>query len=70
MCVKKEILENEHIALVKLNRPDRLNTLTSSMVQQLYETFEEIENNPSILVMIITGEGLSLIHIFSNDQRP
>ncbi len=57
MCVKKEILENEHIALVKLNRPDRLNTLTSSMVQQLYETFEEIENNPSILVMIITGEG-------------
>lgn len=46
---------NEHIALVKLNRPKVLNALSTDLMKELVETFESLDSNPKVRVMILTG---------------
>ncbi|BFI76048.1 enoyl-CoA hydratase [Sulfurisphaera ohwakuensis] len=50
-----EILDN--IAIVRLNRPDKLNALNMEMVWDFVSVFNELENNRSVKVVIITGNG-------------
>jgi enoyl-CoA hydratase len=45
------------IALVTLNRPERLNALTSEMLTHIYDVLEELGHDPSCRVIIITGAG-------------
>lgn len=45
------------IALVTLNRPDKLNAMTSEMVQKLHDTLESIGRNRDIRVVVLTGAG-------------
>ena len=52
------ILETEErTAHITINRPESLNALNSKTIQELSSAFEELENNTSIRVIIITGSG-------------
>ncbi len=53
--IQVEVKEN--IGIIKLNRPDKLNSINFQMVDELVKALEEIENNNSIKVVIITGNG-------------
>lgn len=47
----------EGAALVTLNRPDRLNALTSGTVERLYATFESLGRDAGCRVIVVTGAG-------------
>lgn len=46
---------NEHIALVRLNRPKVLNALSTDLMNELVECMMELDQNPSVRVIILTG---------------
>jgi enoyl-CoA hydratase len=45
------------IGTVTVNRPESLNALNSLVFSELYELFQEIENDAEVRVVIITGSG-------------
>ncbi len=45
------------IAWIILNRPSKLNTINVDMINELSQTLDEIEENPDIRVVILTGYG-------------
>src|ERR1035441_4423179 len=45
------------IALVTINRPDKLNALSGAVIAELRDTFERIENDAAIHSAILTGAG-------------
>lgn len=45
------------IALVSLNRPSKLNAMTSEMVEELHEAFNAIGHNREVRVVVLTGAG-------------
>ena len=47
----------EGIALVTLNRPERLNAMTSELVQGLHDTFDVISRDGGLRVVVLTGAG-------------
>lgn len=51
------LTQEEHIATLTLNRPDKLNALSPPMRKELLCAFEELSNNQSVRVLIITGAG-------------
>lgn len=48
---------NEHIGLVTLNRPDKLNALNHETLVELKEVFERLKSDENIFVIILTGSG-------------
>lgn len=58
MVYESIIYEKENnIALITLNRPDSLNALNSKLTQELEQVADEIANDGSVRVVIITGAG-------------
>jgi enoyl-CoA hydratase/carnithine racemase len=55
----KELLfeKREKIAKVTFNRPDKLNTLTSTLIDDLNRVLDEIEQDNEVRVAILTGAG-------------
>lgn len=52
------IFENkDDIAKLTLNRPDRLNSLNTQLITELYEGLEESRKNPQVRAIILTGAG-------------
>ncbi len=45
----------EHIALVRLNRPKVLNALSTDLMQELVDCLLSLDKNPSVRVIILTG---------------
>ena len=45
------------VALITLNRPDRLNALTSEMLARIYEVLEQLGRDATCRVIIVTGAG-------------
>jgi enoyl-CoA hydratase len=45
------------IALVTLNRPSKLNAMTSELVEELHEAFNAIGRNRDVRVVVLTGAG-------------
>lgn len=45
------------LAVVRLNRPDKMNALSRRMLDELGEAFKRIEGEPQVRVAILTGEG-------------
>lgn len=45
------------VALVTLNRPDKLNAMTSELVESLHTTLDEIADDADIRVVVLTGAG-------------
>ncbi len=48
---------NEHVALLTLNRPDKLNALNHDTLIELQHAFESIKDDENVFVVIITGSG-------------
>ncbi len=49
--------KSEGIATVTLNRPEALNALSKEVVEELLQALEDIKNDESIRVVILTGAG-------------
>lgn len=49
--------KEEGIGIVTINRPESLNALNGDVYTELYELFQQIENDPEVRVVIITGSG-------------
>jgi len=47
----------ESIGVVKFNRPKALNALSSDVAKELNDILDKVEGDPSIMVLILTGEG-------------
>jgi enoyl-CoA hydratase/carnithine racemase len=53
-----EITEiDEDIALVTLNRPERLNAMTSTMISELDQVVSGVDLDPALRAVIVTGAG-------------
>jgi len=46
-----------NIALITINRPDKLNALNGKTIDELDEAVKSIKNNPDIFIVIFTGSG-------------
>lgn len=46
-----------HIAIVRLNRPEKRNAMSFELLKQLLQTAEQIKKNRHIRCVILTGEG-------------
>jgi len=49
------------IGIVKVNRPDALNALNATVIDELFDIFSEIEADDSIGIAILTGEGRAFV---------
>ena len=60
MSEKRETVRCEiqqGIAQVVINRPEALNALNNQVIRELEETFSELEVDPEVRAIILTGEG-------------
>src|SRR5207253_9086168 len=63
------------IHLLTLNRPEKRNALHPDLISELSRRFTEVEGDPGIRVVIITGNGstfcsgLDLIHLLNLDAN-
>lgn len=48
---------NEHIAVLTLNRPEKLNALNYETLTELQQAFNILKNDEQIFVVILTGSG-------------
>ena len=56
--MKELLVEIEsHVATVTLNRPDRMNTITAKMLDAFAEAFVQLDQDPNVRVVILTGAG-------------
>ncbi len=49
------------LAILTFNRPDKLNALSAELMQEFSQALEEIQTNPAIRVLILTGQGRAFI---------
>lgn len=47
----------EAIAIVRLNRPEKRNALSRTMLEELRIAFEQFENEQNLTTVILTGSG-------------
>jgi enoyl-CoA hydratase/carnithine racemase len=47
----------DHIATITLNRPERMNTISGPMLNQLSQAFLDADKDPDVRVVILTGTG-------------
>jgi len=58
MAYENIILEIEgNVAIIKFNRPKALNAINLDVVKEMHRALDEVEENKSIRVLILTGEG-------------
>lgn len=58
MNPKNIALKIEHkIALLTINRPEKLNALNTETVTELFQIFKKLKQNDEVAVIIITGSG-------------
>lgn len=51
------IEQKERVAILTINRPEKLNALNKETINELHLVLKEMESNPEIKVIIITGSG-------------
>jgi enoyl-CoA hydratase/carnithine racemase len=47
----------DHVATITLNRPDKLNAFTGTMMSEMIAAFDEIDKDDNVRVTIVTGAG-------------
>lgn len=58
MLLENLLLEHEKgVATLFINRPEKLNALNRTTIQELHDTLKTIDENPEVRVIIITGTG-------------
>ena len=50
-------LEPDQIAIITLRRPEKLNAMTGRLVQDLHDALDEVGDDPTVRVVILTGAG-------------
>jgi enoyl-CoA hydratase len=53
--------KHDHIAVLTMSRPERLNAFNTEMISQLDEKYYNVESDDDVFVSIITGEGRSFV---------
>ncbi|MGY5860070.1 MAG: enoyl-CoA hydratase/isomerase family protein [Candidatus Thorarchaeota archaeon] len=51
------VTTEDSYAIVKISRPEKLNSVTKDMLESFYEKVSAISNDPKIRAIIFTGEG-------------
>ena len=51
---------NDKVATITLNRPDKLNAISYTMVREITEAAWEAENDPNVWTVVVTGKGRAL----------
>lgn len=51
------VSDHEHVRVFTLNRPARMNALTTRMLERLGEAIQEADRDPSVRVLVFTGAG-------------
>lgn len=51
----------DHVAVLKINKPQALNALNDEVLRDLGAAFAEADNNDDVYVIIITGEGKAFV---------
>jgi len=56
---RKQVLyeKKDGVGIITLNRPEKLNAITHSMLRRLVELIEEIKKDDEVRVVILTGTG-------------
>ncbi len=49
--------KKDWIGTITMNRPDRLNAMTSTMLVELAQAFRQVDADPEVRVVILTGAG-------------
>ena len=49
--------KKDHVGILKLNRPDRMNAISVEMLNDLNDALKDFDNDPNVRVIILTGEG-------------
>ncbi|MGH9972157.1 MAG: enoyl-CoA hydratase/isomerase family protein [Pyrinomonadaceae bacterium] len=49
--------QSDSLAIVRLNRPEKLNALSREMITALSDAFRDLENQPALRAVILTGTG-------------
>lgn len=57
MTLVTKSTSEQGICTVKINRPEKLNAMNTDVAKELISVFEEIHHDPSIKVVVLTGEG-------------
>lgn len=52
-----EVSLEDHIATVRLNRPDKANAMNATMWQEIRQVFEWVDTTPEARVAVLQGEG-------------
>ncbi|MFA6334881.1 MAG: enoyl-CoA hydratase-related protein [Bacteroidales bacterium] len=50
-----------HVCTIKINNPATLNALNTSLLKELDVALDEVEKDPEIYVLVITGEGRAFV---------
>ncbi len=51
------IEEEDHLATITIDRPNKLNALNKATIEELHQAFKELDEDKAIKVIIITGSG-------------
>jgi len=54
---KMTLEEQEGVALLTLNNPDKLNAMSTEMWNDLRQVLEIVRSNPDAKVLVLTGAG-------------
>lgn len=57
LLYEKKYLDDGGIARLTINRPDKMNAFTGQTIRHMYECMNDINADPSIGVVILTGAG-------------
>jgi 3-hydroxypropionyl-coenzyme A dehydratase len=49
--------KNEGVCIVKINRPTKLNAMNIDVARELISTFQQLDKDDSVKVIVLTGEG-------------
>ena len=52
-----ELEINDPVAIIRMNRPDRLNAMTTHMLAELRHAFAAAEADPGVVGIVLTGAG-------------
>lgn len=52
-----DVLQHDHVAFLRLNRPEARNALSEELLNALSATLDQIGSNPNIRAVIIAGSG-------------
>jgi len=48
---------NDHIAVITINRPSKLNALNKATIEELHQALNQLEEDKDVRVLILTGSG-------------